>query len=104
MHQIQTALFQGHFVSWNEEIFLYLWVQSRATILPKKRGVFQSLTAAVNILPEMCQKNPNFRSLVCRLERKKKLDNNYKITENSSDNSASTSMTYLLEQSDAQPT
>ena len=72
MHQIQTALFQGHFVSSNEEIFLYLWVQSRATILPKKRGVFQSLTAAVNILPEMCQKNPNFRSLVCRLERKKK--------------------------------
>ena len=104
MHQIQTALFQGHFVSSNEEIFLYLWVQSRATILPKKRGVFQSLTAAVNILPEMCQKNPNFRSLVCRLERKKKLDNNYKITENSSDNSASTSMTSLVEHGDTQPT
>ena len=42
----------------NEELLL---VVTSTTVCEQKR-VFQSLTAAVNILPEMCQKNPNFRS------------------------------------------
>ena len=49
----------------------------------KKRGTFQSLTAAVNILPEMCQKNPNFRSSILK-QKKKSGNNNYDITENPS--------------------
>ena len=50
----------------------------------QKRGTFQSLTAAVNILPEMCQKNPNFRSSILKQKKKNSGNNNYDITENSS--------------------
>ena len=43
MHQIQTALFQGHFVSSNEEIFLYLWVSNYSS---QKKGCFSKLDSS----------------------------------------------------------